>query len=570
MYLTMDLAGMPQAKFVANKKAQSILLNNFPTKLVADTNGTMVEVFIPMTIYNGYVTTDPKYNRILKLMGTSATDLAKQDWKGVSHANFNFQYTDFSNLAVTKPTIYNQIFNYTQDSVECVVHFTKIDTCKSAETIATCGYPDLTTINSDFTNGENLKTYNHLSTSEEENLEIEYVYPIGEVHTDPNWYIAFADVSQQAFNRKYSIKNTTIDKGVSGQFIYTTLIELRYSVKVDVPSDVLLDALLTKVIANDVFSSNILDQNMNMVENDVYLAVPQVHISVGESGGTATYTTYIYYLRVDAVRTMKLKNFVKLFKTALKFGYSLKKSPWWAKIVAVIIVIIIIIIAVILTIASGGLAASTWYAVAGVIATAVALTATAISVALSLYFEAMQRNEMAGDLMFMPNVIMVFQDIAKYSGYIAMILGIGTIVANGFQTIATTSAGATSSTVAGTTTSGGTSVTVEIVGTSAVTTTVTQMTTAQIASQVMSWIGSASSIAMQYAAAEEAKKTAELQDKVDASNKLLEDYTSPASMVAFKEEFESYAFLDLNAKMDKVCYNSTQGLIDNCMTKYYT
>jgi hypothetical protein len=216
-------------------------------------------------------------------------------------------------------------------------------------------------------------------------------------------------------------------------------------------------------------------------------------------------------------------------------------------------VIIIIIIAVVLTIASGGLASPLWYVVAGTIATAVALTATVVAVALSLYFAAMERSEMAGDLMFMPDVIMTFQDIAKYTGYIALILGIGTVIANGFTTV--TKEAIKDQVTGRVLVPAGTTV---------------QLGTAQIMNQVMSWIGQVSNVAMQYMAAEDAKKTAELQSEVEASNRLLEDYTTPASMVAFKEQFESYAFLDLNAKMDKVCYNSTQGLIDMSTTKYYT
>lgn len=525
MYLNMDLAGPIHAEFRLNSKARNIILNNFPTVVVDG-----VDCFSKLYAYSGgNVNTAPEASRVYKLFGTSAETLQEQDWEGVSTAFFEFAYTSLLDLIINKQDVYNRVFTVTTAGTKNIAHFNIV----SYESM-----PITADIKADFNTGSNLADYSHLPTDADAGADPQS--PDYVKQDDTNWFTAFHDVDEQLFTRTITVGNTTIGKGVDGRNIYTTIVELEYVLKDDTDSAEECDNLLTAITTTDIYSKEF-RAYMTVFDGDEAL---YKEVDETDDEGTVVYTAY--YLRVDAVTSMKLKTFAKLISKSLNFGHTLKKLPWWQKVLAIVIIVLIIIIAIIVTIATvggtAGLAEMSVYAAIAAVASAIAITATVLTLALTLYLGVLNYYGYYDGGMFIGKAIVMFSRIAKYSGYIAAIFGAAALIDSGFQAITKNAAG-------------------ELVRTS--------MTTAQITNIVTGWINAGANQYMAYVAAEEQAETDKLQAAADVGSQLLEDYTSPKSMSLAQVNFETYSFADMNETMDNMPYTLTEALIVDSTTKYY-
>jgi len=554
MYIKDDFLAANVSEFRLNSKAKNIIIGNWNKKFV---NG--IEVFDIQPIYNGNVIDSKANNKILKLVGTSVDAMKSQDWHGVDYAWFEFQYKNIASLAITKSGIYDRVFTKNVVGEDYIAHFQ----------IATYPYVDKFTgevretvadarasIKTDFDNGVNLGKYTYLKTSAP---SVEGV----PIQNDSNWFIAFADTGQLIYNRDYTIGSTKTDIDVNGRRVFTTIVELRYSLKENAVTAIEADPLLTKIkdstldkfgnYVDGTLSDEFINLHIQLDDpGNLYVSVPRYAYST--TTGQLELDGYDRYLRVDKVNQMKLKTFTKLVKTAFHFEYRLKKADWWEKVVAVVLVVIIIVIAVVVCVGSGGTACyaagqGAAYAIMTV-ASYIAITAAIISVILSLYAGMLDRMGYSGSAQNYGKYIKLFNSIAEIAGYVALFAGTINVVSNGFTKTVATSGGGT----------------------------VTRaMTKPEIANFVIGQISSYSNMYMKYAMEQDAKKTQELQESVKEQEVMIAEYSAedgvsatPKAMEAQQLVFEDYAFIDLNARMDAIPFNKTQGLIDNATQKYFS
>ena len=550
MYLNIDLATPIQSEFMLNAKAQSIITKNWPTTTV---NGE--EVFTNLYIYNGGVNTNVDEAKVLKLLGMDPDTLATQDWKGVKKSYIYFKYAPLAPIVMDDNAVYDRISNISKIGEVCNAHFTTVSYDEPA---------DISVIKSDFTNGTNLNIYTYLPSDKDETAYVpsvddptgtEYIIDNLGNQSDSNWFVAFADVDKAMYDRSYTVGNTTISESYDGRMAFTTVIELTYALRELVSeADPAVVILLDKVVTDGVYSEEFKDYSLGDDADPLYLSIPKYGFDNDYNQVTIGYDRY---LKVSAVSSMKKKNFAKFFALALGNGTELKKGPWWVKVVAAVVVIIIIIIAVIITIASlggaSGIAATGAFALIAAVASAIAITATIIVVALSLYAGWVASQGWAGDAQLIGKAIVVFSDIAKYAGYVAMITGAGALIQNGFK-VALTAAEKEAAKKA---------------GTALAANAMRDMTSTEIATQVLTWLNTGVSTVLDYKAEKDAQKTQDVQNQITAQEDIIADLTSNKSMELTQFEFESGNIYDTNAKIDSTYYSKTEGLVHDTTHKYY-
>ena len=523
MYLENDFTAVPQAEFVLNSKAKKIILRDFPTKWIdpvtgEDTStGVGIEVFDKMYVYsNESVTTNKAYNTIMKLLGTSAEDLRGESWEGVDNAYFNFKYVMPSDTVIAYSSLYNEISSHAVPLAPCraIFNLVSYDTLTPASEIL-----------EDFNSGTNLGKYGKYLMTDEVTEDEAYINT-----NDQNWYIAYADTGAQAFNRTVSVKAATSTTEITGyrkvsngktipitRTAYSTKIVMDYSRKevADVASATEMEAVFARVRANNVYDVDFLDNYFIDGVDDIYTNIPYLWDLYTEE----VIESY-KYLKVESVREMKLKTFAKVIVKAFNFGYNLKKAEWWEIVVAVIIIVIIVIIAYLLApfTAGGSIVVAKLSILA--IASVVSITASIIVLALSLYLKVLTDNGYYGSQATLGRMIVFFSEVAKYSGYVAILAGGISFYQTGFA----------------------------------------GMSSSEIFSQVASWISTGGNLYLEYGVEDTYEKVEEAQAAVSKQETTMSEYNidtaiagyTPKAIVAMEEDRYNNTFAEVMAQVDSV------------------
>lgn len=548
-YQEFDLNSPVRGEWTLNSKAKKTILDGWPTKIV---NGEEVFGTIGVAHDQHYTPISKKQEAIMKIFGVPLDTMKTQDWKGVQDSWFQFKTADIDSAAISKLMIYSEITRYSttenrHNEHEMVFQHVSYD--------APLDYDAIESIKWDFVNGVNLKRHHALDDDTSE----------------PTWHIAYADKDGLIYNRRFVVRPPIISTDYDGRKTYETRISLIYSLPEDktMPIAMDVDSVLQRVKDNDVWPNRYMQSLYNphpgahldgQINNsdDLYVAeVTGSHLELQEDGTYKQVNDYRYHLKVSALANLKLKAFSKFIKTILDYKYTLRKAPWWQKVVAAIVVIIIIVIAVIITVYSVGTSAPATLSAAvsmiAAVASAIAITATIISFALGAYASWLTDHGYAGSAILIGRCAVTFSQIAKYAGYVALIAGIGNILINGFYTAAP--AGAEEG--------------VDGVIENSSGTLVVPMSNIQIFNQVLSWINSAATFYEQYDSDKDQKDLDNKQSEVDAQVKLLEDYSSPKSMAIIQKTFESGQMYEPYFQTPSYVYGKTQGMIDLATTKYY-
>jgi len=512
-------------------------------------NGVKVFDIIRVAHDQNYIDLTDGEKDIMKLFGISVEDITLQDWKGVDNAWFRFKHGDIDASVITGAMLYAEI---TRSSTIEERYDERRVTFQYVTYDAPMTDADKAVINSKFENGTDLKDHYYMDADEE-----------------PTWHLAYADVNETIYNRRFVIRPPLITEDRNGKTTYETRIELIYSLKEQaLPDAIDLGPLFQKVKDNDVYPPSFVEKLYNenpgsqvgYLENSNDLYEAELVDSYYDIEGNLI-EEYNYHLKYSALENLKLKAFAKFIKNVLDFKHTLKEAPWYEKVVAAVVIVIIIIIAIVITVVSVGTTAPATFTAAvamiSAIASAIAITSMIIVFVLTMYATWLTDRGYAGTAMTVGRCVVTFSEIAKYAGYVALVTGGYTTVANGFMKAAAEGAkeGARQ---------GG-----EIVVKNAAGQLVVPMSTAEIANFVVSWMNSLANLGLEYLNDEDQKKTEALQADVNEQARLIEDYTSPKSMAVVQKQFESGALYEPRIEISSYCYNKTQGLVDSATTKYY-
>lgn len=157
--------------------------------------------------------------------------------------------------------------------------------------------------------------------------------------------------------------------------------------------------------------------NPTVVENSLYLKVPD-YITWDEE------STYTEYLKVDAVKKMKKKEFVKLLSTKIATDYTVEKKKWWEKALAFVIIIVAVVVAVFNPPAGVAIAAVGGAGSVGAFALTIAVFAGTMALVISI-----------GAFLLAKVGGLSAQSLVKMLGNFAAVLGVVSLIAGIYASI---------------------------------------------------------------------------------------------------------------------------------------
>jgi len=474
-YIKFDLGVVPQSEWALNTKAKNVILGNpskgvegWPTKTVEG-----VKVFDRLMIAddeNAIVLPKTKKD-ILKVFGIPADSFSKEDWTGVDSAWIGFEHHDIDTSNITYNVLHNEVGRYATGADKYAEHKVVF------QTISHTLFEDGPLVD-EIQAGEAFGDFKVLDTSPE----------------DLTWHIAYADRDELAYTRKVTVHTPTLSRQ-NGSFVYTTKVELTYSLKdQDKP---ILDTMVpvyARVKTNDVYPKAFTDSLYRVDPDSIYVEVKRVGL------GTAI-SQYDYYLRYDALAGLKLKAFAKFVGKLIKVDYKLKPVPWWVYVIAVVLIVLIVIISYILAVPTGGFSLAWSFAAITAIASFIAITATVISLVLAGFAAILEHNGYISGAMFIGSMSQTFADVAKIAGYIALGAGGIDIIANGFSVAAP--AGAKAGDVIG-------GEIVQLVDGKLM----VELSTGAVFNLAMTWLNAGSTFIIDYYADEDAEELQDMQDDI--------------------------------------------------------
>jgi len=235
-----------------------------------------------------------------------------------------------------------------------------------------------------------------------------------------------------------------------------------------------------------------------------------------------------YYIKVDGVRNLIGREFVKFFGKAFDSEYKKQKVKWYVKAIN----IVIIFVAFIFAIPTGGGSL--------VAAAATAATAIAIGIAIQYAFAAFLKyaGNMAGAIYTM-NMTTFLGNIGKILGYISLIGGLFKTLTSGF--ISTIASGLK----------------------------FTMANAFKIINTVSSWISTGLNLYSDLTAVNYSDQLKDREALLAEQEESMADYTSPKSMALIQQNFDNYEWAEVNAVSDYIPYQMTEGQIELATSKYY-
>ncbi len=235
------------------------------------------------------------------------------------------------------------------------------------------------------------------------------------------------------------------------------------------------------------------------------------------------------YIKVDGVRGMTGREFVKFFGKAFGTGYEKEDVGWIVRVVNVIIVFAAFIFAIPSAGASLTLAAVT-------VTSAIAV-GVAVQYAFGMFLQAV--GNVAG-AMYTFKMTTFLGNISKVLGYITMIYGAFTSITSGF--LSTVASSGVKFTIGG---------------------------AFKVLNVVSSWVRAGVNMYYEFT-------DPNYSDQLEAKEKLIADqesamtdYTSPKSMDLIQQNFDNYEWAEVNAVSDYIPYQLTEGKIEHATSKYY-
>ncbi len=259
--------------------------------------------------------------------------------------------------------------------------------------------------------------------------------------------------------------------------------------------------------------------------SDIFLIVRNTEIS--EHGLLRMGETYI---KVAGAEALTCREFGKLFKKAFVPGYEQEDASLLVKLANVIIVFVAFILAV----PTGG---TSFTLAATINATAVLTLGLAIQGAFGMFLNAI--GDLAGAV-YTSKMTTFIGRVASFFGFAALI----------WSTITIATTGMVSKVINGV---------AEMV----------KATTMDILKMTTSWLNIGVDIYSNFVSARQEAKLKDKQALLDEQQEKNEDLTSPKAMLVIQEYFEGYWWAEVNAILDNMPYQMTQGKIDIATTKYY-
>lgn len=110
-----------------------------------------------------------------------------------------------------------------------------------------------------------------------------------------------------------------------------------------------VDTKIKKELVAMMYDSRLDYENPTINENALYLSVPNMsslHWNENTSNTAYKSVAYSNYLKVQAIKEMKKREFVKMLGSKLDTDYTVEKASWWEKIAMIAIIIIAVVVAV--------------------------------------------------------------------------------------------------------------------------------------------------------------------------------------------------------------------------------
>lgn len=429
----------------------------------------------------------------------------------------------------------------------------------------------------------------------------------------PLTFVSLLDTANVLFENKVRIVQKTIEErtthtyvlnkgalssnGVTvGRYLKTAVIEYKFR-RIRDAHDPMVDELVAKIESEVAKLSTKLNEVPRLTKLrqikltntfgdslDSSVSKQLIRMYYDRNGYSENDLSYNRYLMYDAMATLKAKDFCKIFSKQIKQGHTLKKVKWYKKLLVIVIDIIVIVVAVVL-IMTGNLAAA----------------------AMVLSFGAMLQSGLAyywakhGD----PAAANYAMGHAEFLGTVAMAVGIIAGVQGAYEMLA----GKVSENM----TTEAILAKIQEVGQEAITDAMIQaavvqvkdvtlqqvidyvianindlvleavqsvvlgglqdvgsMTTGQMLMTGVNTLNKGFSLYMQYVDPSQ-DKLADKKAELEATQKELEDTAGPDTLDTIEIEYSDpyNNWIDMNEKMQNMCYIMTQGKNRLLMNKYY-
>ena len=401
-YLRRDAVIPAVSKYNYSLKFKNIILKHWPTTTV---NG--VKVFARLYIYqSGYgIYQTPAHLAIYKLLGMTVKQLQAGKYDGIENT---WMYVQGTNISYDISQI--QVKNYI-DEFSPVIYPASKDPFNPIATEDTRLNPDEYRDNPVWVYGDDgvaidssipepqwdkdgwiteYLTYQPISTADvPESISDSGILSLIElgnrstIHFDeeeghPLIFASILDVDNVMFENKVRIVQKTIEErttntytlnsgslssagSTTSRYLKTAVIEYKFR-RVKSTTDPLVATLIAKIETemdklsvekdrpavkwlNDIRRASTFGDSLNSSVSKQLIRM--YHHKLGDSENDLSYNGKLKY---DAMATLKVKDFGKVFIKQIKQGYKLKKVKWYKKLLVIVIDIIVVIIIVILVI----------------------------------------------------------------------------------------------------------------------------------------------------------------------------------------------------------------------------
>lgn len=540
MYVKFNIESTTVGTYVAMSKFKHDFLKWWPTKWV---NG--VEVMDRLYFYNGHVLDDTQHKKVYKLIGTDATTLRAGEYKGVESCW----------LYLAPWTVVNEPIEdfQVEDALQSMT--TDVETRLQIE----FEYKENPTATDDWNSG----TTPILKSS------VELLAEFQAARVDGNYRKIFyndkaADYSLFAImdntNTYFDVTSSIVGKGTRTVYVTTTSYDMEVVSKKIITVAYINFAFkrkttLPQVAATYVAKIKTIPLDLLSVSMSLeYTRLYQSYMSVTDSE-----LFYNGYIRKDGLRAMKLDPFKRAIGKAIKSDYDEEEAEWWEKVVAVVITIVVVVIAVLLSPLTGGASLATVPAALATLGT-LAIVLTLSALVLAGIAMAFSRSGRYGFAAAMGNASMTLNKVAEVLGYITIVLGITTIIQQGFTKVMTAEGAKAAGKEAAKDAAG--NVIVNAAGMVTV-----NMTATEIGLQVISWMSTGFGMWSKYQASKEQEQLSELQRKVTEQEEAINDLPTPKKYEVEQDMFENYRYLEINEMMGEYVDMSTN--VDKFTGKYF-
>ena len=540
MYVKFNIESTTVGTYVAMSKFKHDFLRWWPPKWVDG-----IEVMDRLYFYNGHVLDDTQHKKVYKLVGTDATTLRAGEYKGVERC-----------WLYLKPwTIVN----------EPIEDFQVEDALQSMATDVE------TRLQIEFEYEENPTTTANWNSATTPILKssVELLAEFQAARVDGNYRKIFyndkaADYSLFAImdntNTYFDVTSSIVGKGTRTVYITTTSYDMEVISKKIITVAYINFAFKRKTTLPQVAATYIAKiKTIPLDLLSVSMSLEYTRLYQSYMPVTASELFYKGYIRKDGLRAMKLDPFKRAIGKAIKSDYDEEEAEWWEKAIAVVITVVVVVVALILAAPSGGYSlASLPAAFASIGAVTAALAASALVLAgIGMAFSRIGRYGFAAE---MGNASMTLNKVAEILGYITIILGITTIIQQGFTKAMTAEAAKAAGKEAAKDAAG--NVIVNAAGMVTV-----SMTPTEIGFQVIKWMNTGFGMWSKYQASKEQEQLSELQRKVTEQEEAINDLPTPKKYEVEQDMFENYRYLEINEMMGEYVDMSTN--VDKFTGKYF-